>query len=418
MVRRPQPGHRCPRRGAGRRVGGRAWSSSPAARSRRRSTRRWPAPTACWCWTTASTCWPRWSAASAGCWPAVPSLTVLATSRARLGASYEWVYELPGLSETDAVQLFCDRASRGRRRACRRIGRGSRRCARGWRAWRWRSSWRPRATRRWGWTGWRPASTIRCDCSAARGRRPATVVAQHDRLERRAARRRRPSVFEASLGVRVGVHGCRGAAAARPSPVRGRHRARPWPGWPISTCCRFGSASRPGTGSRRSSGSTPTNGSGRGAHERPGRARGLGRPGAGALAGRDRGRRLVPRRSTRCAVEARAVLDRHGHEPSTRASGSPRNWCSADGWRRPSSASNGWRPKPPATSGCGCCGLAAGAAAARLVGDEAMRLLSETRDRGRRRPGTPAAAADAIGLAGDVRRPSRPGSWPTHRLPT
>ena len=43
----------------------------------------------------------------AGC----PDLTVLATSRARLGASYEWVYELPGLSEADAVQLFCDRAS-------------------------------------------------------------------------------------------------------------------------------------------------------------------------------------------------------------------------------------------------------------------------------------------------------------------
>lgn len=42
----------------------------------------------------------------AGC----PQVTVVATSRARLGASYEWVYELPGLSNSDAVDLFCDRA--------------------------------------------------------------------------------------------------------------------------------------------------------------------------------------------------------------------------------------------------------------------------------------------------------------------
>lgn len=40
-----------------------------------------------------------------------PQVTVVATSRVRLGAAYEWVYELPGLDEDDAVQLFCQRAS-------------------------------------------------------------------------------------------------------------------------------------------------------------------------------------------------------------------------------------------------------------------------------------------------------------------
>lgn len=40
-----------------------------------------------------------------------PRVTIVATSRARLGASYEWVYELPGLGDDDAVSLFCDRAA-------------------------------------------------------------------------------------------------------------------------------------------------------------------------------------------------------------------------------------------------------------------------------------------------------------------
>ena len=43
----------------------------------------------------------------AGC----PRVTVVATSRARLGASYEWVYELPRLSDEDSVRLFCERAA-------------------------------------------------------------------------------------------------------------------------------------------------------------------------------------------------------------------------------------------------------------------------------------------------------------------
>lgn len=40
-----------------------------------------------------------------------PRLTVVATSRARLGAAYEWVYELPGLDPDDAVLLFHTRAA-------------------------------------------------------------------------------------------------------------------------------------------------------------------------------------------------------------------------------------------------------------------------------------------------------------------
>ncbi len=40
-----------------------------------------------------------------------PRLTVVATSRARLGTAYEQVYELPGLAPEDAVRLFCDRAA-------------------------------------------------------------------------------------------------------------------------------------------------------------------------------------------------------------------------------------------------------------------------------------------------------------------
>lgn len=40
-----------------------------------------------------------------------PGVTVVATSRARLGAAYEWVYQLPGLQEDDAVRLFCERAA-------------------------------------------------------------------------------------------------------------------------------------------------------------------------------------------------------------------------------------------------------------------------------------------------------------------
>jgi predicted ATPase/DNA-binding CsgD family transcriptional regulator len=39
-----------------------------------------------------------------------PDVTVVATSRVRLGAGYEWVYELPGLRRDDAVQLFRARA--------------------------------------------------------------------------------------------------------------------------------------------------------------------------------------------------------------------------------------------------------------------------------------------------------------------
>lgn len=39
-----------------------------------------------------------------------PALTVVATSRARLGAAYEWVFELRGLDEEDAVELFCQRS--------------------------------------------------------------------------------------------------------------------------------------------------------------------------------------------------------------------------------------------------------------------------------------------------------------------
>ncbi|GAA3580493.1 ATP-binding protein [Kribbella ginsengisoli] len=39
-----------------------------------------------------------------------PGLTMVATSRQRLGAAYEWVYELPGLSQSDAVLLFRARA--------------------------------------------------------------------------------------------------------------------------------------------------------------------------------------------------------------------------------------------------------------------------------------------------------------------
>jgi predicted ATPase/DNA-binding CsgD family transcriptional regulator len=39
-----------------------------------------------------------------------PHVTVVATSRVRLGAGYEWVYELPGLRPDDAVQLFRARA--------------------------------------------------------------------------------------------------------------------------------------------------------------------------------------------------------------------------------------------------------------------------------------------------------------------
>ena len=42
---------------------------------------------------------------------ACPRLSVVATSRARLGATYEWVYELPGLSADDAVRLFRRRAA-------------------------------------------------------------------------------------------------------------------------------------------------------------------------------------------------------------------------------------------------------------------------------------------------------------------
>ena len=47
------------------------------------------------------------SAAVAAC----PRLTVVATSRARLGATYEWVYELPALNGDDAVRLFRQRAA-------------------------------------------------------------------------------------------------------------------------------------------------------------------------------------------------------------------------------------------------------------------------------------------------------------------
>jgi hypothetical protein len=39
-----------------------------------------------------------------------PRLTVVITSRARLGAGYEWVYELPGLDTDDGVLLFRTRA--------------------------------------------------------------------------------------------------------------------------------------------------------------------------------------------------------------------------------------------------------------------------------------------------------------------
>ncbi|MGI5178004.1 ATP-binding protein [Dactylosporangium sp. CA-152071] len=39
-----------------------------------------------------------------------PRLTIVATSRAPLRAPYEWVYELPGLSADDAVRLFRSRA--------------------------------------------------------------------------------------------------------------------------------------------------------------------------------------------------------------------------------------------------------------------------------------------------------------------
>lgn len=39
-----------------------------------------------------------------------PTTTIVATSRARLGTSYEWVYPLSGLAEAEAVELFCERA--------------------------------------------------------------------------------------------------------------------------------------------------------------------------------------------------------------------------------------------------------------------------------------------------------------------
>ena len=43
----------------------------------------------------------------AGC----PAVTVLATSRTRLLVAYEWVYAVPGLSVTDAVDLFATRVA-------------------------------------------------------------------------------------------------------------------------------------------------------------------------------------------------------------------------------------------------------------------------------------------------------------------
>ena len=47
---------------------------------------------------------------------ACPNLTILATSREPLGIAGETILRLPGLSETEAVQLFCDRARRAQPR--------------------------------------------------------------------------------------------------------------------------------------------------------------------------------------------------------------------------------------------------------------------------------------------------------------
>ena len=366
-------------------------------------------PTACWCSTTASTCWRRWSGASAGSSRDCPRLTVVATSRARLGASYEWVYELPGL-ERRRRGLAVPRARRGRRRRRTRGAQGRRavRAARGHGAGdRARGGALPVAgARRTDGGAGRPAAAARLRRAGRGSGRCAppspgastcstTTSARCSRPARCSPRGSRSAARDGRL---AGPHRRRRGAGAgharRPAPAPGARSATPRR-----------------TASRRSSGSTPPSCSATGR-------------GGGAAARAWAANELTSLTSVehddawceafdRLAVEVRAAL---GTAPTAGARRAVRRGAGAA-----RSARGGTAPvrdrsrRPTAPTACGCCGWPPERrrpawSATRRCGCSTRRAAALPRGPGgrRRRPR----------LVGDLRRPARPGSWPTRRRPT
>ena len=94
-----------------------------------------------------------------------PGLQVTVTSRVRLAASFEWVYEVPGLSVVDGGGTRSDCSSSGPRppgAPRRSIHARSAPCAALWTGWPWPWSWPRAAIRPSASTGCSPLSTIGC----------------------------------------------------------------------------------------------------------------------------------------------------------------------------------------------------------------------------------------------------------------
>ena len=210
----------------------------------------------------------------AGC----PGVTVLATSRTRLMLPYERVYPVPGLSVTeddggDAVALFAARAVEATGEATRRTSAARRPCAGAWTAWRWPSSWPRPATRRWGWTGWRPACTSGCDSSPSAATRPTGTA--------RCATR---SAGATTCSLPPTRRCCAASPSSRPGstsppparspllPATTRRSPTGCPAWPTTACSSSTAASRHATDYWRRSDSTARSGSTRQASWPPFRA--------------------------------------------------------------------------------------------------------------------------------------------------
>ena len=164
---------------------------------------------------------------------ACPRLTVLATSRARLLVPYERVFPVPGAVAVrrrrpgDAVELFLERARRGRRPGRRRpTGTGSLRICRGLDgmalAIELAAARLPVAGP--GRPGGRAGRPARPAHRRPAARRPAPLAALRAGLELRAADRGRPGDAAPGLGVRRAVHRRGGGGACWPA---GRPSSRP-----------------------------------------------------------------------------------------------------------------------------------------------------------------------------------------------
>ena len=327
---------------------------------------------------------------------ACPRLTVVATSRARLGAAYEWVYELPGLRPEDAALLFSQRAEAAGG-VVPQDSRVAALCAR------------------------LEGMALAIELAAARY--PALgldglAAALDDPLRLLGSGEGRDSgpcappsrgawtcstrtSERCSRPARCSPRGSRSPPpAAWPGPTTPRPTSRACsPRWPTSTCCGRSSAPRPPTASRRSCASTPPSCS----------ATGRGVADGTRHWAQHELMSLAPvahddawcEAFDRLAVEVRGALgrgarddvgERFAEELLQRG-----RLEEAQHLFEELAAGDDDRSRPAAAA----CGRAA---AARLVGDETMRLLDEAR-RGRRGPGSRGGRRGGTGLVGDLRRP-------------